>query len=819
MISKIFKIALITIIFIVVILLSAGVIIGNMVWQKLPTLEIITDYKPKIPLRVYTSDGFMIGEFGEERRSFVKINDVPLKMKQAILAAEDKRFYEHGGVDYIGVLRAIYGNATGAPQSGASTITMQVAKNFFLSPERTMTRKFNEALLSFKIERTLTKNQILELYVNQIFLGKRSYGFSAAAWVYYKKPLNELSLGQMATLAGLPKAPGTNNPVANLKRATERRNYVLRRMLELKYITQDQFELAKKDNNEPVKNVDNEVKTGLYLAEMVRNEMYERYGEAAYISGLKVTTTVSSQAQRWAFDSLRSGLIDFDRKNTNTYREPEFYIDLSSLDPKNKDDVLETILENYTDSGNVMLPAIVTQATQNSLTLLLANEKTITLENADIKAAKSRMKTNLTPDKQVRVGSLIRVSQRENGSYFVTQMPKIEGAFVTVNPTNGALQAFAGGFDYNRNKFNHVTQAMRQPGSTFKPFIYAAGLSKGFTAASSINDAPLAIKDNGRLWTPQNSDGRFYGPMTMRYALTQSRNLVSIRILQSITPKYAQEYIQYFGFKAKDHPPYLPMALGSGSATPWQMAMGYTVFANGGYHVTPYFIDKIEDSRGKVLFQAVPKLAGKNAPYAIDPRIAFIMNDILKDVVLYGTATAARVLKRSDIGGKTGTTNEFKDAWFAGTSPHSVGVAWVGYDQNQTLGRGGFGGVAALPIFINYMHNALKGLPDNKPKIPKDLIVVKGAGLKGGNEYFMKEHTQTSTKLKVDEGEVIPKPQTSSAEVAQDPEGGTPKTAPQELPKDLTPKANVHDLPMDLTPAPTPEAVPEKKPKWEPSDK
>jgi penicillin-binding protein 1A len=815
MISRIFKIALITIIFIVVLILSAGVIIGNIVWQKLPTLEIITDYKPKIPLRVYTSDGFMIGEFGEERRSFVKINDVPLKMKQAILAAEDDRFYEHGGVDYIGVLRAVYGNTTGAQQSGASTITMQVAKNFFLSPERTMTRKFNEALLSFKIERTLSKDQILELYVNQIFLGKRAYGFSAAASVYYKKPLNELSLGQIATLAGLPKAPGTNNPVANLKRATERRDYVLRRMLELKYITPAQFELAKKDNNEPVKNVNNEVQTGLYLAEMVRNEMYKRYGEAAYISGLKVTTTVSSQAQRWAFDSLRAGLIDFDRKNTNTYREPEFYIDLDTLDPKNKTDILETILENYTDSGNLILPAIVTGISQNSLTVFLANEKTVTLENADIRMAKSRLKTNLTPDKQVRVGSLIRVSQRENGSYFVTQMPKIEGAFVAVNPTNGALQAFAGGFDYNRNKFNHVTQAMRQPGSTFKPFIYAAGLSKGFTAGSYINDAPLAIKDNGGLWTPQNSDGRFYGPMTMRYALTQSRNLVSIRILQSITPKYAQEYIQYFGFKPKDHPPYLPMALGSGAATPWQMAMGYTVFANGGYHVTPYFIDKIEDSRGKMIFQANPKLAGKNAPYAIDPRIAFIMNDVLKDVVLYGTATAAKALKRSDVGGKTGTTNEFKDAWFAGTSPHSVGVAWVGYDQNQTLGRGGFGGVAALPIFINYMHNALKGLPDNKPKIPKDIIVVKGAGLKGGDEYFMKEYVRTSTKLKVEEGEAIPKPKTSSAEVDQDPEGGNPKANPQELPMDLTPKSNAHDLPVDLTPKPSPAPEPESKPTWD----
>ncbi|MBY0345700.1 MAG: PBP1A family penicillin-binding protein [Neisseriaceae bacterium] len=815
MISKILKITLITITFIVFLILSAGVIIGNMVWKKLPTLDIITDYKPKIPLRVYTSDGFMIGEFGEERRSFVKINDVPLKMKQAILAAEDDRFYEHGGVDYIGVIRAIYGNVTGAPQSGASTITMQVAKNFFLSPERTMTRKFNEALLSFKIERTLTKDQILELYVNQIFLGKRSYGFSAAAWVYYKKPLNELSLGQIATLAGLPKSPGMNNPVANLKKATERRDYVLRRMLELKYITPIQFELAKKDSNEPVKNINNEIKTGLYLAEMVRSEMYNRYGEASYISGLKVTTTVSSQAQRWAFDSLRSGLIDFDRKNTNTYREPEFYIDLASLDHKNKADILETILENYTDSGNLMLPAIVTQINQNGLTLLLSKEKTIFLENNDIKIAKSRINGNLTPDKQVRVGSLIRVSQRENGSYFVTQMPKVEGAFVAVDPTNGALQAFAGGFDFNRNKFNHVTQAMRQPGSTFKPFIYAASLSKGFTTNTYINDAPLAIKDNGRTWAPQNSDGRFYGPMTLRYALTQSRNLVSIRILQAITPKYAQEYIQYFGFKAENHPAYLPMALGAGSATPWQMAMGYTVFANGGYHVTPYFIEKIQNSQGKVIFQANPKLAGNDAPYAIDPRIAFIMNDVLKDVVLYGTATAAKVLKRSDIGGKTGTTNDFKDSWFAGTSPYSVGVAWVGYDQAQTLGRGGYGGVAALPIFINYMHNALKDLPDNKPKIPEGIVVVKGSGLKEKNEYFLKEYLRPSTKLQIEESEPIPKPNNMKPEVPQDPEGGTLKSIPQELPMDLTPKHNVYDLPTDLTPKPTAE----RKPTWDNSPK
>lgn len=800
MISKILKITLITIVFVVVLVLSAGVIIGNMVWKKLPNLEIITDYKPKIPLRIYTSDGFMIGEFGEERRSFVTISDVPLKMKQAILAAEDDRFYNHLGVDYIGVLRAIYGNLTGAATSGASTITMQVAKNFFLSPERTMKRKLNEALLSIKIERTLTKDQILELYINQIFLGKRSYGFSAAAWVYYKKPLNELSLGQMATLAGLPKAPGANNPISNLKRATERGDYVLRRMLELKYITPAQFELAKKDSKKPVKNINNEVKTGLYLAEMVRGEVYKRYGEAAYVSGLKVTTTVSSQAQRWAFDSLRAGLIDFDKKNTNTYREPEFYIDLDAIDPKNKTDVLETILDNHADSGNLMLPAIVTQVSKNGLTVLLSNEKIVTLEGTDIRMAKPRLKSNLTPNKQVRAGSLIRVSQRENGSYFVTQMPKVEGAFVAVNPTSGALQAFAGGFDYNRRQFNHATQAMRQPGSTFKPFIYAAGLSKGFTAGSYINDAPLAINDNGRLWTPQNSDGRFYGSMTARYALAQSRNLVPIRILQAITPKYAQEYIQYFGFKPKDHPAYLPMALGSGSSTPWQMAMGYTVFANGGYHVKPYFIDKIEDSRSRIIFQANPKLAGKNAPYAIDPRIAFIINDMLKDVVSSGTATAAKVLKRSDIGGKTGTTNEFKDAWFAGTSPYSVGVAWIGYDKNQSLGRGGYGGVAALPVFINYMHNALKDLPDNKPKIPEGIIVVKGAGLKGGDEYFMKEFVRTNTRLKFDAGEAIPTPKTSNTEAAQDPEGGTLESTQKESLMNLAPESNTQNLPMDLSP-------------------
>jgi penicillin-binding protein 1A len=662
-------------------------------------------------------------------------------MIKAILSAEDERFYEHQGIDYIGLTRAVIGNITGKQRSGASTITMQVAKNFFLSPEQTLSRKFTEVLLAYRIEKTLTKNEILELYINQIYLGQRAYGFQAASFAYYKKPLNELSLAQIAMLAGLPKAPSAYNPISNFPRASLRKTYVLRRMHELNFITSQALDAANADIAKPVVQAIDTVKNinySQYVAEMARKYIIEHYGEAAYISGLSVTTTVTHESQEHAFHALRDGLIDYD-KRYGSFAPPEFYVDPALIDEDPKDsDILARILDEHRDTEDIYLPAIVLNADKKNFSLLIQGGEIIKLNEKEITPIAHMLSPKTPSDKQVKKGALLRVKKTKT-AYALAKLPAMEAAFVAIDPSSGEIQALVGGFDYNRSSFNRVTQAYRQPGSSFKPFIYSAGLSKGFTAGSRINDEPISIKANGRTWQPKNDDGRFFGPITMRYALTQSRNMVSIRILQAITPTYAQEYLQFFGFKPENHPPYLTMALGAGSVTPLEMAVGYSVFANQGYRITPYFIEQISNADGQILFQAQPKKAGVDAPQAIDPRNAFIMSSMLGDVVKYGTATAAKVLNRNDIGGKTGTTNESKDAWFAGISPYSVGIAWVGHDNSRSLGKRGYGGVAALPIWINYMKKALKDKPDLKPAIPKGVTVISGAGLKGGPEYFLSE--------------------------------------------------------------------------------
>ncbi|KIA79072.1 penicillin-binding protein [Chromobacterium piscinae] len=739
----------------VVLLAGAAAIAVIITYPRLQSLDVITDYRPKIPLRVYSADSQLLGEFGEERRSFSRIHEVPQLMKQAVLAAEDERFYQHSGIDYLGILRAAVGNiVSGHTRSGASTITMQVARNFFLSSEKTFTRKFNEALLAFKIEHTLSKDQILELYFNQIYLGQRAYGFGAAAQAYYGKPLNELSIAQMAMLAGLPKAPSAYNPVVNPDRAKLRQQYVLRRMRELNFITEDQYQEAL---NEPLKLASQAADTsqpGQYVAEMVRQAMYERYKEAAYTEGFKVYTTIDSHHQQWAYDALRAGLTDYDRKTG--YRGPESYLDLPSGSGEDLTEALDEAMGDLRDSGG-MLPAIVLSASPSEVQAYMRGGKTAVIKGAGLDFARRGLSAKASAQQQIRRGAVIRVQANPKGYWEIVQMPEVEGAFVSLDTRTGAIKSLVGGFDFNRRSFNHVTQAWRQPGSSFKPFIYSAGIERGITPSTMINDAPLSVPGvNGQMWEPKNDDGKFSGLITLRQGLTRSKNLVSVRVLMAIGTDYAQQYIQRFGFSPKQHPAYLPMALGAGSVTPLQMAEGYSVFANGGYRTKAYFIDRIEDQSGRVLAKTVPTVAGQNAQQAIDPRNAFIMRSMMGDVVRYGTGFRAMSLGRTDLAGKTGTTSDWKDAWFVGFNPNLVAATWVGFDQPRSLGRYGYGGTAALPIWINYMGNALKGQPEVELPVPQGIVVKPGAGQRGGDEYYYEEFQKTNPELRIDNSGSVP---------------------------------------------------------------
>lgn len=710
-------------------------------YPNLPSLEVLKDYRPKIPLRVYTEDGVLIGEFGEERRAVVSINAVPKLMKEAILSAEDERFYEHGGVDYQGVLRAAWINFMhGGSRQGASTITMQVARNFFLTKEKTLTRKFNEALLSFKIEQSLTKDEILQLYINQIYLGQKAYGFAAASQVYFGKPLDKLSVAEMAVLAGLPKAPSSYNPVVNPVRAKQRQLYVLHRMRVHGFLTEAQYEAATK---EPIKvkheRHDYPVKAE-YLAEMVRQDMYDRYKEETYTEGFKVYTTLRWADQVAAYQAVRKGVMDYDERHG--YRGPEKYVDLPEGDGK-----LDDILDDFDESGQI-LPAIVLQASPHVVKAYVKGVGRVSIGPEGLARAKKML--DKTPSR-IKPGAVIRVQMDGKGKWQITQMPVAEAALVSITPQTGAIRALVGGFDFNQNQFNHVTQAWRQPGSSFKPFIFSAALEKGFTPASIVDDAPLeftAAQTGSVPWEPKNYEGTYDGPMRIRVALAESKNLVAIRILQSIGTNYAQDYIARFGFDPKRHPPYLTMALGAGSVTPWQMAGAYSVFANGGYRVNPYYIDRIEDQAGHVLAKATPVIAGApGTSPVIDPRNAFIMTSMLQDVIKYGTGAHAMQLGRQDLAGKTGTTNDQVDAWFAGFQPTLTSIAWIGYDQPRTLGRGETGARAALPIWMGYMGKALQGVPEAiftpppgvvEAKIdPKTGQLVTGGG--GMDEYFYQE--------------------------------------------------------------------------------
>ena len=703
-------------------------IVLALAYPNLPSLEVLTDYRPKIPLRVFTSDGYLIGEFGEERRAVVSIQDVPPVMKNAILAAEDDRFYQHGGVDYIGILRAAAANlAGGGKRQGASTITQQVARNFFLSGEKTYTRKLYEALLSFKIENNLTKDQILELYINQIFLGQRAYGFAAASQIYFGKPLKDISIAEAAMLAGLPKAPSAYNPIVNPKRAKIRQQYVLRRMRELGYITEVQFESALKEPLIVKRELADYAVHAEHAAEMARQIAAERFPEDVYSRGLKVYTTLVKAEQEAAYLSLRRGVMDYDRRHG--YRGAESYLDLKEI-TSDQDEAIDEALQDIADAGD-LIPALVLATEAKQIRAYRKGGEIVTLGGDAIKFAAKMLDDKAPPNKRIKRGAIIRLQKDDKGNWQISQLPEVESAFVAVDPKDGAIRALVGGFDFNRNKFNHVTQAWRQPGSSFKPFIYSAALEKGFHPGSVINDEPIVIsasQTGSQAWEPHNYDGKYEGPMSMRTALAKSKNMVSIRILQAIGPHFAQDYASRFGFDAEKHPPYLTMALGAGSVTPWQMVTAYSVFANGGYRIKPFVVREIRNEANEVIAQSAQVPAGEDSIRVIDPRNAFMMDSMLRDVTIYGTAAKASVaLKRQDLAGKTGTTNEYVDAWFCGYQMTVSACAWVGFDQPKKLGDKETGGAAALPIWIGYMGRALKDVPVQTPTMPEGITTF-GSG-------------------------------------------------------------------------------------------
>lgn len=693
-------------------------------FPNLPEISGLTDYRPKLPMRIFSSDEVLVGEFGEERRNFTPIGQIPPVMKNAVLAIEDARFYQHGGVDYVGVIRAGLANFLESRSQGASTITMQVARNFYLPTEKTFTRKIYEILLALKIENQLSKDQILEIYMNQIYLGQRAYGFASAAEIYFGKALKDVSVAEAAMLAGLPKAPSAYNPIVNPRRATVRQQYIIERMLDNGFITPEQHDSAKA---EPLRyRVAQEVPVHAeFVAEAARQLIFNQYGEEAYTRGLNVYLTLKSADQMVAYRALRKGILDYERRQV--YRGPEAYIDLPA-DPKDIDARVAEALVDHPDNDELK-SAVALEVNPRKLVAVLQSGETVTITGAGLKPAESGLTDKGTPKTQVRRGAVIRLIKLPKGEWSITQQPEVEGAFVSLDPNTGAVHALVGGFDFAKSKFNHVTQAWRQPGSSFKPFIYSAALEKGFTPATVVNDAPLffdADTTGSQPWEPKNYDGTFDGPLSVRRALAKSKNMVSIRILQSIGAPYAQQWITRFGFDADKHPAYLTMALGAGSVTPLQMASGYSVFANGGYRVNPILISKITDNKGRVLSKVQPPVLDESLR-VIDARNAFVMTQLMQEVTRSGTAARAQAtLKRGDIAGKTGTTNDSMDAWFAGYQSNLVAVAWIGYDTPRKLGDRETGGGLSLPIWIDYMSSALKGVPESGPDVPEGVLNVNG---------------------------------------------------------------------------------------------
>ena len=701
----------------------------SVAYPNLPDISELSDYRPKLPLRVFSLEGSLIGEFGEERRQLTPIAQIPKVMTDAVLAIEDARFYEHGGIDYRGVLRAAVANLGRVKSQGASTITMQVARNVYLSSEKTYTRKIYEILLTFKLEHLLSKDQILEIYMNQIFLGNRAYGFASAAEAYFGKDLKSLSIAEAAMLAGLPKAPSSYNPIANPKRARSRQLYIIERMLENGFINAEQAAAAKQEQLKVKTNSDNSRVHAEFVAESVRQLMFAQYGEDTYTRGLNVYTTLHADQQDVAYKALRRGIMDFERRQV--YRGPEKFATLPA-GGQELEEAIDEALEEHPNNGD-LLSAVVLEADARRVLATRQNGETIEITGEGLKPVQSGLADKAPANIRIRRGAVIRVVKTNKDTWEITQLPEVEGAFVALDPRDGSIRALVGGFDFEKNKFNHVTQAWRQPGSSFKPFIYSAALEKGFTPATVINDAPLffdAGVTGSQPWEPKNYDGKFEGPMNLRRGLARSKNMISIRILQAVGPAYAQSWVTRFGFDEDKHPAYLTMALGAGSVTPLQMATGYAVFANGGFRVNPWLISRVTDQQGRVLVQTKP-LAQDESLRAIDPRNAFIMGSLLQEVTRTGTAASAQAtLKRPDLFGKTGTTNDSMDTWFAGYQPTLAAVVWIGYDTPRKLGDRETGGGLSLPVWIRFMESALKNQPISEPLPPEGVVYA------GGEWYY-----------------------------------------------------------------------------------
>ena len=708
----------------------------SVAYPNLPDISDLSDYRPKLPLRVFSADGVVIGEFGEERRNLTPIKDIPKVMKDAVLAIEDARFFSHGGVDYLGVIRAGLANVGRTKSQGASTITMQVARNVYLSAEKSYTRKIYEILLTFKLEHLLTKDQILEIYMNQIFLGNRAYGFAAASEAYFGKPLKNISIAEAAMLAGLPKAPSAYNPIVNPKRARSRQLYIIERMEENGFITSEQAKAAKEEELKVRTGPDTGRVHAEHVAETVRQLVYSQYGDETYTRGLNVYTTLRATDQTVAYKALRKGIMDYERRQI--YRGPEKFVDMPA-NPQEVEDAIDDALTDSPDNGDIM-SAVVLEATPKRILAMRQNSETVEITGEGLKPAQSGLADKAGPNIKIRRGAVIRVARTPKNTWEITQLPEVEGAFVALDPRDGSIRALVGGFDFEKNKFNHVTQAWRQPGSSFKPFIYSAALERGFTPATVVNDAPLffdAGVTGGQPWEPKNYDGTFDGPMSLRTGLKKSKNMISIRILQAIGTQYAQEWITRFGFEAEKHPAYLTMALGAGSVTPMQMVTGYSVFANTGYRINPYLVTKITDQRGKVLLETKPPVLDESAR-SIDARNAFIMNSLLQEVARSGTAAKAQAtLKRVDLFGKTGTTKDSIDTWFVGFQPTLAAAVWMGYDTPKKLGDRETGGGLSLPIWINFMEFALKGVPVAEYQPPEGVVNV-------GGEWYYTEYAKGS---------------------------------------------------------------------------
>ncbi|WLI91768.1 PBP1A family penicillin-binding protein [Massilia sp. R2A-15] len=688
---------------------------------NVPAIDAVTDYQPKIPLRVYTADHVLIGEFGEEHRDFVPIEKMPALMKKAVLAIEDKRFYQHGGIDWIRAMGSAKANLRGGFRQGGSTITMQVARNFFLSRDKLIARKLNEVALAYKIEAALTKDQILELYMNQIYLGQRAFGFSSASKIYFGKSLNDLSVAEIAMLAGLPQNPARHNPVVNPKGARARQHVVLKSMREQDVITEAQYQQALAETlhiNQKGQEYDTHAE---YVAEIARQAAYAQLKEDAYTKGIVVTTTILKADQDAAYQSLRRNVLAYDQRHG--YRGPEASIDLPA-DQEERDDAIDEALQKRRSSDGLP-PAVVLAASPKMVRVQTVDGETLEITGAGLKFAAAGLSPNAKGAIRIAPGSIVRLSQEGKKNWAIVQLPQVSAAFVSIDADTGSYHALVGGFDYNLQKFNHVTQAWRQPGSAFKPFLYSSSLEKGFSPATLIMDAPLDMpgEDAGKTWSPQNDDNVFDGPITMRAALAKSKNVASVRLLRAVTVPYVHDYIGKFGFEKERHPNNLTMALGTGAVTPLQMAGAYAVFANGGYQVQPYLISKIEDARGVVIAEAKKPEIRKDENRVIDERNAFVTDSMLRDVTRYGTgADATKKLGRADIAGKTGTTSDAMDGWFAGYGANIVAVAWMGYDEPKSLGGREFGATLAMPIWIDYMRVALAKHPEQERKAPEGVV-------------------------------------------------------------------------------------------------